>query len=206
MASPASQKVLRDAFLGFMRIHVLHHAAEEPIYGLEMIEELKRHGYRHRAGHDVSVAAFARRAGLLRSSVKLVSGKNRKYYRTTKAGDVLLVKLRAQIRELVHEVVDEHDEPEPLRGIDHRKRRRRRSARHGSVGAGSQDGAAAGAPTDWQGGRDNRSRRGIQPVAGSAEARRAVHRRTSRARGFRMVGRAGFEPATNGLKVRCSTN
>jgi len=49
-------------------------------------------------------------AGLLRSSVKLVAGKNRKYSRTTQAGDALLVQLRAQIRELVHEVVDEHDE------------------------------------------------------------------------------------------------
>jgi hypothetical protein len=45
MASTASQKVLRDAFLGFMRIHVLHHAAKAPVYGLEMSGELKRHGY-----------------------------------------------------------------------------------------------------------------------------------------------------------------
>ena len=110
MASPASQKVLRDAFLGFMRIHVLHHAAEEPIYGLEMIEELKRHGYAIGPGTLYPLLHSLEAAGLLRSSVKLVAGKNRKYYRTTKAGDALLVKLRAQIRELVHEVVDEHDE------------------------------------------------------------------------------------------------
>jgi len=110
MASPASQKVLRDAFLGFMRIHVLHHAAEEPIYGLEMIEELKRHGYVIGPGTMYPLLHALEAAGLLRCSVKLVAGKNRKYYRTTKAGDALLVKLRAQIRELVHEVVDEHDE------------------------------------------------------------------------------------------------
>jgi len=110
MASTASQKVLRDVFLGFMRIHVLHHAAEEPIYGLEMIEELKRHGYVIGPGTLYPLLHALEEAGLLRSSVKLVFGKNRKYYRTTKAGDALLVKLRAQIRELVHEVVDEHDE------------------------------------------------------------------------------------------------
>jgi PadR family transcriptional regulator, regulatory protein PadR len=110
MASPASQKVLRDAFLGFMRIHVLHHAAEEPIYGLEMIEELKRHGYSIGPGTLYPLLHSLEAAGLLRSSVKLVAGKNRKYYRTTKSGDALLIKLRAQIRELVHEVVDEHDE------------------------------------------------------------------------------------------------
>jgi DNA-binding PadR family transcriptional regulator len=111
MASPASQKVLRDAVLGFMRIHVLHHAAAEPIYGLEMIEELKRHGFAIGPGTMYPLLHSLEEAGLLRSNVKLVSGKNRKYYRTTKAGDVLLVRLRAQIRELVHEVVDEHDEP-----------------------------------------------------------------------------------------------
>ncbi len=37
--------MFRDFFLGFVRIHVLHHAAEEPVYGLAMIEELGRHGY-----------------------------------------------------------------------------------------------------------------------------------------------------------------
>ncbi len=30
--------------------HVLHHAACEPVYGLAMIEELARHGYRLSAG------------------------------------------------------------------------------------------------------------------------------------------------------------
>ena len=37
--------MLRDFFLGFIKIHVLHHAAQEPIYGVAMIAELARHGY-----------------------------------------------------------------------------------------------------------------------------------------------------------------
>ena len=37
--------MLRDFFLGFIRIHVLHHAGQEPIYGVAMIAELARHGY-----------------------------------------------------------------------------------------------------------------------------------------------------------------
>jgi len=36
----------RDLYSGLIRLHVLHHAAEEPIFGLGMIEELARHGYR----------------------------------------------------------------------------------------------------------------------------------------------------------------
>jgi PadR family transcriptional regulator, regulatory protein PadR len=107
MASTASQKVLRDAFIGFMRIHVLYHAAKEPIYGLEMIDELKRHGYAIGPGTLYPLLHSLEGAGLLRSNVKLVAGKNRKYYRTTRSGDALLVKLRAQLSELVDEIVHE---------------------------------------------------------------------------------------------------
>jgi hypothetical protein len=42
--------IFRDAFLGFVRAHVLHHAAKDRIYGLEMIEELGEHGYRMSPG------------------------------------------------------------------------------------------------------------------------------------------------------------
>ena len=34
-----------DLYSGFIRLHVLHHAAEQPIYGSWMIEELHSHGY-----------------------------------------------------------------------------------------------------------------------------------------------------------------
>jgi hypothetical protein len=36
----------RDLCSGIMRLHVLHHAMEGPIFGLGMVEELARHGYR----------------------------------------------------------------------------------------------------------------------------------------------------------------
>jgi hypothetical protein len=36
--------MLRDFLLGFIKIHNLLHAAEEPAYGLAMITELRRHG------------------------------------------------------------------------------------------------------------------------------------------------------------------
>lgn len=37
--------MIRDFFLGFVKIHILHHAEQEPVYGLALIEELRRHGY-----------------------------------------------------------------------------------------------------------------------------------------------------------------
>ena len=50
LASPAGAKIMRDVILAFVRVHLLHHAAEKRIFGLEMIEELKRHGYARSAG------------------------------------------------------------------------------------------------------------------------------------------------------------
>ena len=34
----------RDLFLGFVKLHILHHAGREAVYGLGLIEELGRHG------------------------------------------------------------------------------------------------------------------------------------------------------------------
>ena len=36
----------RDLYSGLIRLQVLHHAVEEPIFRLGMLEELARHGYR----------------------------------------------------------------------------------------------------------------------------------------------------------------
>ena len=36
----------RDLYSGLMRLHILHHAVEGPVFGLGMAEELARHGYR----------------------------------------------------------------------------------------------------------------------------------------------------------------
>jgi hypothetical protein len=40
----------RFLYAGLIRLHLLHHAVREPIYGLAMIEELARHGYKLSAG------------------------------------------------------------------------------------------------------------------------------------------------------------
>jgi hypothetical protein len=35
----------REFLSGFIRLHILHHAAQEPLVGFWMIEELRPHGY-----------------------------------------------------------------------------------------------------------------------------------------------------------------
>jgi DNA-binding PadR family transcriptional regulator len=39
-------ELLTRTFIGgFVRLHVLYHAAREPVFGVEIMEELARHGY-----------------------------------------------------------------------------------------------------------------------------------------------------------------
>ncbi len=105
MASLVGRKIVRDVFLAFVRVHVLHHAAEERIFGVEMMEELKRHGYDIGPGTMYPLLHSLEESGALISAQEVVGGKVRKYYRTTRAGDALLSELRAKIGELVDEVL-----------------------------------------------------------------------------------------------------
>ena len=78
--------MLRAFFLGFVKIHILHHAAREPVYGLALIEELARHGYTLSAGTLYPVLHTLERDGYLQRQDRLVGGKIRKYYLATAAG------------------------------------------------------------------------------------------------------------------------
>jgi PadR family transcriptional regulator, regulatory protein PadR len=98
--------MLRDFFLGFIKIHILHHAAEEPVYGLAMIQELKRHGYDLSPGTLYPVLHGLEEAGYLTREDRVVHGKVRKYYTITDAGRLALEEARKQIGELVGEVID----------------------------------------------------------------------------------------------------
>jgi DNA-binding PadR family transcriptional regulator len=100
--------MLRDFFLGFIKIHILHHAAEEPIYGLAMLRELRRHGYELSPGTLYPVFHGLERAGYLVREDRLVNGKVRKYYRITQEGRRALVEARTKIGELVGEVLEGH--------------------------------------------------------------------------------------------------
>src|SRR5579872_5569760 len=99
--------IFRDIFLAFVRVHLLHHAAEGPIYGVEMIAELARHGYSLSPGTLYPILHGMEIAGYLQSERQLVDGKVRKYYRITANGQEVLQRLRPQIRELVDEVLGE---------------------------------------------------------------------------------------------------
>lgn len=99
------RKMLRELFLGFIRVHVLFHAAEAPVYGGALMEELGRHGYRVGPGTLYPILHALEREGYLRRQERVVEGRVRKYYRVTPAGRRILARATAQLRELVAEVL-----------------------------------------------------------------------------------------------------
>ncbi|HZO90903.1 MAG TPA: PadR family transcriptional regulator [Chthonomonadaceae bacterium] len=106
--------IYRDVFLAFVRVHLLYHATEGPIYGLEMIEELARHGYSLSPGTLYPILHAMEVGGYLASERQVVDGKVRKYYRATDAGRRALLQLRPKIRELVDEVMEEGGSSHPV--------------------------------------------------------------------------------------------
>ena len=96
----------RDLYSGLIRLHVLHHAAEEPIFGLGMIEELARHGYRISPGTLYPVLQSLERKGYLRSAEQRSGKSLRKVYRATPAGRKALSNARAKVRELFGELIE----------------------------------------------------------------------------------------------------
>lgn len=101
--------MLRDFFLGFIKIHVLHHAAHEPIYGMAMIAELARHGYDLSPGTLYPLLHSLEEQGYLAREDRVVGGRVRKYYMITAEGSAALQEAKQKIAELVHEVLEEEE-------------------------------------------------------------------------------------------------
>lgn len=98
----------RELYHGLIRIHVLLHAAQEPIFGLEMMEELSHHGYRIGPGTLYPLLHGMEEAGLLKSASEAAGGRVRRIYRITPAGRKALNQARAKVDELHHELHEEH--------------------------------------------------------------------------------------------------
>ncbi len=96
---------VREFFLGFIKIHILHHASREAIYGLGMIEELARHGYSVSPGTIYPVLRSLEEEGYLEMQEVLNDGRVRKYYRTTAKGGTALADAKSKIKELVAELL-----------------------------------------------------------------------------------------------------
>ena len=97
----------RNLYTGLIRLHILHHANEGPIFGQAMIDELGRHGYRLSAGTLYPILHGMERSGLLRSKAAVEGGRTRRVYRATAAGRKALVTARRRVQELFGEIFEE---------------------------------------------------------------------------------------------------
>ena len=122
-----SPLLTRLFFGGFVRLHVLYHAVKEPVFGLEMMEELARHGYDVGAGTLYPILHQLEEAGYLSSRSELVGGRVRKYYRATAEGAAALDAAREKLRELVSEVLDDKPKVSTIRS-DRSPRKRGKSS------------------------------------------------------------------------------
>ncbi|MRR31918.1 PadR family transcriptional regulator [bacterium] len=96
--------MIRDFFLGFIRLHLLYHAAQGPVYGLDMIRELERHGYQLSPGTLYPILHRLEKERYLISEKQVVQGKMRKYYRATESGKAALHEASIKVLELMKEI------------------------------------------------------------------------------------------------------
>ncbi|MBU3887978.1 PadR family transcriptional regulator [Methylosinus sp. KRF6] len=107
-------------YAGLIRLHVLHHAVKEPIYGLAMIEELERHGYKISAGTLYPILHGLEGKGYLISTEERSGSTARRVYRATPAGAAALAVAKLKVRELFGELFEED---EPSENTNHKRKR-----------------------------------------------------------------------------------
>src|SRR6516225_7459883 len=103
MSDAGMNAVTREILLGFWKVHILHHAAEGPVYGQWMMSELRRHGYDISPGTLYPLLQRMERHGWLRREPTADSGpRARKNYRITRKGRIVLALVRKQVEEMHH--------------------------------------------------------------------------------------------------------
>lgn len=100
---------MREFQRGAIRLHILHHAAEQPIHGAWMTQELAGHGYRVSPGTLYPTLHRLEADGLLVSEQQIVDGRARRVYRATPAGERALAEDRRALRELAREVLADEE-------------------------------------------------------------------------------------------------
>jgi PadR family transcriptional regulator, regulatory protein PadR len=99
--------MLRDLELAFIKIHILHHANRDAVFGVGLMDELAHHGYQIGPGTLYPTLSKMEKGGYLSCETCTVSHKQRKYYRITPEGRRLLHQLHEKIEELYREVIQE---------------------------------------------------------------------------------------------------
>jgi len=142
----------QELYSGLIRLHILHHAAEKPVYGLWIIEELARHGYRLSAGTLYPLLHSLERRGMLRSTDQRQGRRLRRLYRITPAGRRALRTAKQKVKELFGELFESE-----LRDVfGHREHSRRQPVRDSGTAAERSDTTLRAERRQHRAGPDNR--------------------------------------------------
>jgi PadR family transcriptional regulator len=92
--------------MSFWKVHILHHAAQRPIVGQWMLDELREHGYRVSPGTLYPVLRRMETRGWLRSRRDADRGpRARREYTLTPKGREVLTIVEGFLRELTGEML-----------------------------------------------------------------------------------------------------
>ena len=98
--------LMREILLAFWKVHILHHAAEGPVFGQWLIQELYRHGYAISPGTLYPLLKRMQRNGWLCCEVAPGGGpRARRSYTLTPRGREVLDIVREKVEELRREVL-----------------------------------------------------------------------------------------------------
>jgi PadR family transcriptional regulator, regulatory protein PadR len=115
MFAEDEKRLQREFYLAFWKAHILHHAAEGPVVGQWMLNELRRHGYDVSPGTLYPILHRMEEYGWLRRESDPSRGsKSRQSYYITTQGRQVLAMLSEQIKELHHEVITEGGNPKQI--------------------------------------------------------------------------------------------
>ncbi|MAX65346.1 MAG: PadR family transcriptional regulator, partial [Halobacteriovoraceae bacterium] len=90
----------------FIKIHILHHAQNQEIYGAWMIEELKEHGYKISPGAIYPIFKSLEKKQLLKARYEQKGKIKRRWYKCTPKGKRELAKAKIKLKELIGEILD----------------------------------------------------------------------------------------------------
>jgi PadR family transcriptional regulator PadR len=97
----------RDLYSGMIRLHILHHAGHEAIFGVGMTEELARHGYKISPGTLYPILHSLEKRGYLKSEEERSGKSARRLYKITASGRRALKAAKLRVRELFGELIED---------------------------------------------------------------------------------------------------
>lgn len=97
----------KDLYGGLIRLHILHHAAEGPVFGAGISDELRHHRYKISAGTLYPMLHGMEKKGYLKSHEERTGRRARRVYEITRKGRVQLAAAKDKVRELFGELIEE---------------------------------------------------------------------------------------------------